>query len=81
MWISSDDMIVAASNNDLLNRFKDTMKAQFHMKDFGKISCFLGIQFEQREGEIIMNQKRYIQKMLERYGMSECKPRYTPSEL
>lgn len=28
-----------------------------------------------------MNQKRYIQKILERYGMSECKPRYTPSEL
>lgn len=79
IWV--DDLIIAASNNELLNGFKDTMKAKFSMKDLGKISYFLGIQFEQKEGEITMDQKKYIQKMLERYGMSECKARYTPSEL
>lgn len=78
IWV--DDLIIAASNDELLNRFKDTMKAQFNMKDLGKISYFLGMQFEQKEGEITMNQKKYIEKMLERYGMSECKPRYTPCE-
>lgn len=56
------------------------MKYKFNMKDLGKISYFLGIQFEQKEGEIKMNQKRYILNMLERYGMSECKPRSTPCE-
>lgn len=79
IWV--DDLIIAASNNELLNGFKDTMKAKFSMKDLGKISYFLGIQFEQKEGEITMDQKKYIQKMLERYGMSEYKARYTPSEL
>ena len=28
-----------------------------------------------------MNQKKYIEKMLERFGMSECRPRATPCEL
>ena len=28
-----------------------------------------------------MNQKKYILKMLEKFGMSNCKPRATPSEL
>lgn len=44
IWV--DDLVIAASNSDILNRFKDTMKTQFNMKDLGKISCFFGIQFE-----------------------------------
>ncbi len=60
-----DDLIIVASNNDLLNSFKETMKTKFSMKDLGKISCFLGIQFEQKEGEIKMNQKLYILKILD----------------
>lgn len=39
IWV--DDLIIAASNSDLLDEFKDTMKSQFNMKDLGKISCFL----------------------------------------
>lgn len=50
------------------------------MKDLGKISYFLGIQFDQKKDKITMNQKQYILKMLERFGMSDCKPRSTPSE-
>lgn len=79
IWV--DDLIIAASNTNLLNTFKETMRSKFNMKDLGKISSFLGIQFIQKESEIRMNQKRYIQRMLERFGMSECKPRSTPCEL
>lgn len=79
IWV--DDLIIAASNNNLLNTFKETMRSKFNMKDLGKISSFLGIQFIQKEAEIRMNQKRYIQRMLERFGMSDCKPRSTPCEL
>ena len=78
IWV--DDLIIAASNSDLLNRFKNTMRSKFNMKDLGKISYFLGIQFDQKKDKITMNQKQYIIKMLERFGMSDCKPRSTPSE-
>ena len=78
IWV--DDLVIAASSNDLLNKFKGTMKAKFNMKDLGKISYFLGIKFEQNEEKIIMNQRSYILKMLERFGMSDCKARYTPCE-
>lgn len=50
------------------------------MKDMGPLKHFLGINFEQSEGEIKMTQKRYIEKMLTKFGMSECKPRVTPCE-
>lgn len=79
IWV--DDLIIAASNFELLNAFKETMRSKFNMKDLGKISYFLGIQFVQRGSEIRMNQKRYIRKMLERFGMSECRPRSTPCEV
>lgn len=79
IWV--DDLIIAASSVDQLNKFKETMKSQFNMKDLGQISNFLGIQFEQKEGEIKMSQEKYIAKMLERFGMSDCKPRATPNEL
>lgn len=73
IWV--DDLIIAASSEDQLNSFKEKMKSKFNMKDLGKIFYFLGIQFEQKEGEIKINQKRYILKMLESFGMSNCKPK------
>lgn len=78
IWV--DDLIIAASSNDALSTFKQNMKFKFNMKDLGKLSYFLGIQFEQKGDEIKMNQTKYILKMLERFGMSECKARSTPSE-
>lgn len=79
IWV--DDLIIAASNLELVNTFKDTMKTKFNMKDLGKISYFLGIHFEQKESELRMNQKTYIERILERFGMSECRPRSTPCEI
>lgn len=34
----------------------------------------------QSEGKIDMNQQRFIIKTLERFGMTDSKPRLTPSE-
>ena len=79
IWV--DDLIIAASNMNLMNSFKDNMKRRFKMKDLGKISYFLGIDFNQKDGEMRMNQKRYLTKLLERFNMTDCKPRTTPCEV
>lgn len=78
VWV--DDLIIASNNVDQMNHFKESMKHKFRMKDLGKISYFLGIDFDQTDGVIKMNQKRYITKMLDRFGMTNCKPRTTPCE-
>ena len=79
IWV--DDLIIAASNMNLMNSFKDNMKRRLKMKDLGKISYFLGIDFNQKDGEMRMNQKRYLTKLLERFNMTDCKPRTTPCEV
>lgn len=79
IWV--DDILIAASNDMLLNQVKDMLKTKFAMKDLGPLSHFLGIDFEQGDGFVKMSQKRYLTKVLERFQMSDCKPRSTPSEL
>ena len=78
--IWADDILIAASNRDILAQFKEMMKGEFKMKDFGEISYFLSITFDQRPNEISMDQTRFITNLLEKFSMSACKPRSTPCE-
>lgn len=78
VWV--DDLIVGAKDPKLLSRNKQILKDKFKMKDLGKLTYYLGIDFEQGDGYVKMNQKRYIKKVLSKFGMTDCKPRCTPSE-
>ncbi|CAB4040087.1 Hypothetical predicted protein [Paramuricea clavata] len=78
VWV--DDLIIASDSMQLMEEFKERMKTQFKMKDLGRITFFLGMDFKQSKGEIRMNKKRFILKILERFGMIDCKPRLTPCE-
>ena len=78
VWV--DDLLLASNSTNMINQFKENMECKFRMKDLRKISYFLGIDFKQESGVIKMNQSRYIQKMLDRSAMSNCKPRSTPCE-
>ncbi|KAL6490090.1 hypothetical protein MHYP_G00004350 [Metynnis hypsauchen] len=78
VWV--DDLIIAASDNIILRDVKEMLKRRFKMKDMGPLKHFLGIDFNYSDGEVKMTQMRHIEKMIARLGMSECKPRSTPSE-
>ena len=78
VWV--DDLIIGGKNETMLNETKRMMHERFKMKDLGKLSYFLGIEFEQGDGYVKMNQRKYIDKILEKYDMNDCKPRSTPSE-
>lgn len=78
VWV--DDLIIAASSEKLLSDVKQKLKSRFNMKDLGKLSYFLGIEFEQRDDVVVVSQKKYLCKMLERYQMFDSKPRSTPCE-
>ena len=78
IWV--DDIIIAAPSVSLIIKVKEILTSKFKMTDLGAISYFLGIQFECQPDCIKMTQSRYIQKLLEKYQMNECKPRDTPGE-
>lgn len=78
VWI--DDLIIAASDEVALKVVKDMLTARFKMKDLGKLGHFLGIDFNQSDNCVTMSQTKYVEKILERFNMQNCKPRSTPCE-
>ena len=77
-WV--DDIIVAASSEQLLNHVKTSLSSKFEMKDLCELRWFLGIEFCKHSGCISMSQKQYCQKILTKFGMENCKPRKSPCD-
>ncbi|KAL6340850.1 hypothetical protein AAG906_031960 [Vitis piasezkii] len=75
-----DDILVTSSDMELLHETKRFLSSKFDMKDLGNASFMLGIQIyrDRSRGILGLSQKSYIDKMLSRFGMSNCAPRDTP---
>lgn len=78
IWV--DDLIIAANSEKALTDVKSMLTQKFKMKDLGKLKHFLGIDFEQTNGQVKMSQERYVNKILQRFEMQSCKSRETPCE-
>lgn len=48
--------------------------SKFKMKDLGTVEKFLGMRIIREKDRVIINQTKYIEQMLERFNMSNCKP-------
>ena len=79
IWV--DDLLIAASDEKAMEVTKDMLIARYKMKDLGKLRNFLGIDFEQSNNCVTMSQAKYVEKILERFNVQDCKPRSTPCEL
>ena len=79
IWV--DDIIIAASNVFTVNSVKSSLCLRFKMKNLGKLSWFLGIEFKCEDDWIEMNQKSYLERVLSKFKMEDCKPKATPCEL
>ena len=79
VWV--DDIIISATSTDLLCSVKENLCRRFKMKDLGKLSWFLGTEFKCDANSIEMNQTQYIDKVLSKFEMAECKPKSTPCAL
>ena len=76
-----DDILLATNDIGLLHETKRFLSKQFEMKDLGDASFVLGIQIYQdrSRGILRLSQKSYIDKVLKRFGMQDCKPGDTPA--
>jgi hypothetical protein len=69
-----DDIVLTASTTDLLQRTIVALQWEFAMKDIGPLHHFLGITAERRSQGLFLHQRQYAIDILERAGMSDCKP-------
>ncbi|XP_024200534.1 uncharacterized mitochondrial protein AtMg00810-like [Rosa chinensis] len=56
----------------MLERFKSSMKQEFDMSNLGRMKYFLGVEVVQGSKGIFINQKKYANEVLERFGMKYC---------
>ena len=71
-----DDILLATNDIGLLHETKRFLSKHFEMKDLGDASFVLGIQIHRDRSRGIhgLSQKSYIDKVLKRFGMQECRP-------
>jgi hypothetical protein len=73
-----DDIVLTASSDGLLRRTIDALQQEFSMKDLGPLHHFLGLSVTRQHGSMHLSQRHYVLEILERAGMSDCKPCSTP---
>lgn len=75
-----DDIILAAESDQDLNKIKQLLNKQYSMKDMGLLTHALGIKVNQdpKAGVTTLSLAAYIQAMLGRFDMQDCKPTPTP---
>lgn len=76
--IYDDDILVASDKLILIEEFKKNLADEFELKDFGPAKYCLGIEIEKKDGMIRLSQRKYIQDILEKFGMVDCKSVSTP---
>ena len=75
-----DDILLATNDIGMFHETKRFLSKKFEMKDLGDASFVLGIQIhrDRSRGILGLSQKSYIEKILKRFGMHDCKPGDTP---
>lgn len=75
-----NDIILGGKGEAKLNAVKKGLSQYLEMKDLGPLHHFLGVKIVQRRevGLIWIDQPLYTEKILQRYGMLNCKPVITP---
>ena len=76
-----DDLIITGDDEIEIDQIRSNLSIRFHMKELGELKHFLGLEVERTKGGIFLCQQKYTQDILEKYGMLDCKPVSTPTEV
>ena len=76
-----DDIAIASNDLNFVQIVKEKLAEEFVVKDLGPMSKFLNIRVSQDRNYVSIDQEQLIDNLLEKYGMKNCNPVYTPIEL
>ena len=78
-----DDLIIACKSLDDMKSIIAFLKQSFSIKELGNVQYCLGVKVERdrTKKQMFLSQKAYIEQLVEKFGLSDCKPCYTPASL
>jgi Reverse transcriptase (RNA-dependent DNA polymerase) len=79
LLIHVDDVLAATSNAKLLDELMTKVGKDFELKCLGEAKCYLGIDLHRdNDGNFLISQPAYIQKIIDNAGMTYAKPSKFP---
>ena len=76
VWV--DDTIFYCPETDFYQWFEGKMSTKFIISECSDLKLFLGMKFEFSDGIIEISQEKFIDNLLIKFGMSDCKSVSTP---
>ena len=75
--------MIAAREKEEIGKVKSQLSAEFEMKDLGEAKKILGMEIvrDRKAGSLYLSQRGYVEKVLRRFNMHNCKPVSTPLAL
>lgn len=77
-----DDFMLFSKTKAQIQKIKCALKSEFSIKELGDLKHCLGIEIHrQRDRKVILiNQRAYIQRLAEKFGVDKCKDVHTPAD-
>lgn len=77
-----DDILIVCRDPQEIEKVKHLLAQEFEMSDLGPVGSFLGMRIERdvKERTLWISQRQYLETLLQRFGMENCKPAATPME-
>jgi hypothetical protein len=73
-----DDIISLDNDPELRRAIIGKLSKRFKVTDIGETKWILGTKVERKDGTIKLHQEKYVNDILQRYQMLDCKPAVTP---
>ena len=73
-----DDILLTGDDYPFIAKLNAHLSKRFQMTNLGDAQIYLGVEFYYTKDRIYLHQQRYIEKLLERFGMQDCNPFSVP---
>jgi hypothetical protein len=75
-----DDMLLIGNNNEIIQDVNAQLSCKFDMKDLGASNFILGMEIKRdwKKRKLWLNKRKYVETILQRFNMQECKPIKVP---
>ncbi|XP_019158590.1 PREDICTED: uncharacterized protein LOC109155361 [Ipomoea nil] len=79
LFVYVDEIIMMGNDSVLISQLLQRLSATFKIRDLGAPSFFLGIETLKDKSGLLLSQECYMKDILNRAGMTDCKPLATPA--
>ena len=80
IYLYVDDLLVTGNSLQNLSKFKELMTKEFEMSYMGKLSYFLGIEFQITKQGMVLHQRKYVKEILKRFRIDDSNHASSPVE-